>query len=303
MSTEGAHMKVGIALAWPDDPASIGVDVARQAGLADDSGIDSVWTADHLFQFHVTGKPPEAPMLEAYAALSFVAGLTRRVTVGALVTCATYRPAGLHRKSVSTLDVLTGGRVVLGLGAGWYEMEARGLGLPFPAARADRYELLEETLRLAHHMWNHDEAPFAGSHLQLDRPLNRPRLERRPPILVGGSGERRTLPLVAQWADACNLFDLAPPFDVDLRHKIDVLRARCDAIGRDPAEIEITVIRSVDLTQPEGAGRLMKRADGLAALGVSHLILSGPTFEWGPTIDLLADNVDTLHAIEAAPLT
>jgi alkanesulfonate monooxygenase SsuD/methylene tetrahydromethanopterin reductase-like flavin-dependent oxidoreductase (luciferase family) len=296
-------MKVGITLAWPDDPSAIGIEVAHQAHLADTCEIDSVWTADHLFQFHVTGKPPEAPMLEAYSALSFVAGLTQRVTVGALVTCATYRPAGLLLKSVSTLDVLTGGRVVLGLGAGWYEHEARGLGLPFPTNRADRYAMLEDTLRLAHQMWTDDDAPFDGDQLHLERPLNRPRRERRPQILVGGSGERRTLPLVARWADACNLFDLAPPFDLDLRHKIDVLRAHCDAIGRNPTEIEITVIRSVDLTQPDGAGQLTQRAEELADLGVSHLILSGPVFEWGPTIDLLADHIDTLHAITPTTLS
>ena len=296
-------MKVRISLAWPDDPSAIGVDVAHQAQMADISGIDSVWTADHLFQFQVTGKPPEAPMLEAYTALSFVAGLTMRVTVGALVTCATYRPPGLLLKSVSTLDVLTGGRVVLGLGAGWYEREARGLGLPFSTRLGERYGVLEETLRLAHQMWNDDEAPFEGAHLHLEQPLNRPRLGRRPPILVGGSGERRTLPLVARWADACNLFDLAPPFNLDLRHKIDVLRTHCETIDRNPAEIEITVIRSPDLTQPHGAGELVKRAEELAALGVSHVILSGPTFEWGPTIDLLADHVDSLHAITPAPLS
>jgi alkanesulfonate monooxygenase SsuD/methylene tetrahydromethanopterin reductase-like flavin-dependent oxidoreductase (luciferase family) len=295
-------MRVGISLAWPDDPTAIAADVEHQAHLADTSGIDSIWTADHLFQFHVTGKPAEAPMLEAYSALAYVAGLTRHVTVGALVTCATYRPAGLLLKAVSTLDVLTGGRVVLGLGAGWYEAEARGLGLPFPTARGDRYELLEDTLRLAHRMWDDDEAAFDGTHLHLERPLNRPRLPRRPRILVGGSGERRTLPLVARWADACNLFDLAPPFDLDIGHKLDVLRAACDAVDRDPAEIEITVIRALDLTEPDGPGRLERRANELAALGVSHLILSGPRFEWGPTIDVLGDHVDVLHAITPTPL-
>jgi alkanesulfonate monooxygenase SsuD/methylene tetrahydromethanopterin reductase-like flavin-dependent oxidoreductase (luciferase family) len=296
-------MKLGISLAWPDDPSSIGLDVAHQALIADASGIDSVWTADHLFQFHVTGKPPEAPMLEAYAALAFVAGLTKRVTVGALVTCATYRPAGLLIKAVSTLDVLTGGRVVLGLGAGWYEAEARGLDLPFPTNRTERYAVLGETLRLAHSMWADDETAFDGEHLHLERPLNRPRLRRRPPILVGGSGERRTLPLVARWADACNLFDLPPPFDVDIRHKIEVLRRHCESIGRDPGEIEITVIRSLDLTQSTGADELRQRAEELGALGVAHLIVSGPVFEWGPTIDRLAEHVDTIHGITPATLS
>jgi F420-dependent oxidoreductase-like protein len=287
-------MKVGITLAWPDEPDAIGADVTRQAQLADEAGVDSIWTADHLFQFHVTGKPVDAPMLEAYAALSFVAGLTTRATVGALVTCATYRPPGLLLKAVSTLDVLTGGRVVLGLGAGWYEAEARGLGLPFPE-RGDRYAVLEEILRLARQMWADDEAPFDGEHLRLDRPLNRPRRGRRPPILIGGSGERRTLRLEAEWADACNLFDLEPPFALDIAHKLDVLHRHCEAVGRPPGEIEVTVLRRADLEAPDGAKALLQRAEQLAALGVSHLILSAPAFEWGPNLDRLLELVDDLH--------
>jgi alkanesulfonate monooxygenase SsuD/methylene tetrahydromethanopterin reductase-like flavin-dependent oxidoreductase (luciferase family) len=186
--------------------------------------------------------------------------------------------------------------VVLGLGAGWYEAEARGLGLPFPERR-DRYAILEETLRLAHQMWADDEAPFEGEHLHLDRPLNRPRLGRRPPILIGGSGERRTLRLVAQWADACNLFDLEAPFALDIGHKLDVLRRHCADVGRPPGEIEVTVLRRADLEAPEGAKALLRRAEELAELGASHLILSAPAFEWGPNLDRLLDLVDDLHAI------
>jgi F420-dependent oxidoreductase-like protein len=297
---EVVAMKVGITLAWPDETGLVGDEVRRLACDADESGVDSLWTADHLFQFFVTGKPVEAPMLEVYAVLSYCAGMTRRITVGALVTCVTYRPAGLLLKSVSTLDVLSGGRVVLGLGAGWYEDEARGLGLPF-APVAERFAMLEETLQLAHHMWNDDEARFDGRHLQLERPLNRPR-RARPPILVGGSGERRTLRLVATYADACNLFDLAPPFNLDLAHKIDVLRNHCADAGRDPNEIEVTALRSVDLTTSSGCDHLRRRAHELAELGVSHLILSGPQFEWGSHFDRVLELVDELHAIEPQPI-
>jgi alkanesulfonate monooxygenase SsuD/methylene tetrahydromethanopterin reductase-like flavin-dependent oxidoreductase (luciferase family) len=294
-------MKIGIALAWPDDAEGIRVEVASQARQADAAGIDSIWTADHLFQYHVTGKPVTAPMLEAYATLAFVAGMTEHVTVGALVTCATYRPAGLLLKAVSTLDVLTGGRVVLGLGAGWYEDEARGLGVPF-APRNDRFAILEETLRLADQMWEDDEVPFHGEQLDLERPLNRPRLARRPPILIGGSGERRTLRLVAESADACNLFDLDPPFALDIPHKLGVLHRHCQVVGRNPAEIEITVLRNVDLEQPGSAEALRRRATELAGLGVSHLILTGPKFEWGSTFERLLDLVPDLHAIEPVAL-
>lgn len=294
-------MKVGITLAWPDEATLIGDEIRRLACDADAHGIDSLWTADHLFQFFVTGKPVEAPMLEAYAALAYCAGLTQHVTVGALVTCTMYRPPGLLLKGVSTLQALTGGRVVLGLGAGWYEDEARGLGLPF-APVAERFAVLEETVRLAHHMWADDEEPFTGERLTLARPLNRPRLA-RPPILIGGSGERRTLRLVARYADACNLFDLAPPFDLDLRHKIDVLRSHCHDLDRDPSEIEITALRAVDLDTTAGVDTLRRRAHELAALGVSHLILSGPQFEWGHHFDHVLELVDELHAIEPAPVT
>jgi F420-dependent oxidoreductase-like protein len=297
-------LKLGITLAWPGDAAGIGPEVERVARVADEGGIDSIWTADHLFQIPVTGLPREAPMLEAYATLAYVAGITTRITLGPLVTCVMYRHPGMVVKAATTLDVLSGGRLVLGVGVGWDAEEADGLGLPF-APLAERYERLEEWLRIAHQMWCGDEAPVAGRHYRLGRPLNSPTsLQRpRPPILVGGGGEQRTLPLVARYADACNLFDLDPPFAVDLRHKLDVLHGHCDAIGRDPAEIEVTTVTGFDLGPDRGAGlrRLVARLERLAAIGVGHAIVMGPTFDWGEDLAALLSIVDDVHAIDPAP--
>jgi F420-dependent oxidoreductase-like protein len=294
-------VKVGITLSWPDAVAGIGPEVERIARTADEGGIDSIWTADHLFQIPVTGLPREAPMLEGYTALSFVAALTHRVTVGPLVTCVMYRHPGMVVKAATALDVLAGGRFVFGVGVGWDAEEAAALGLPF-APLGERYERLDELLRIAHQMWAGDETPFAGRHYRLTRPLNSPNSAQRPhpPILVAGAGENRTLPLVARYADACNLFDLDPPFAVDLRHKLDVLRGHCDAIGRDPAEIEVTTLTAFDLGPDRGAGlrRLVARLEGLAEIGVDHAILVGPTFEWGDDLDAILAIVDDVHAID-----
>jgi F420-dependent oxidoreductase-like protein len=296
-------MKVGIPLGWPQAPAAIGPAVARIARRADEAGLDSLWTADHLFQIPVTGLPRESPMLEAYATVAYVLGQTSRVAVGAMVTCVAYRHPGMLLKAVTTLDVLSGGRVTLGLGAGWDAEEARALGIPFPPT-AERFERLEETLRIADQMWRGDTSPFEGTHYRLGRPLNSPNALRRPrpPILVGGAGERRTLRLVAQYADACNFFDLPGPYAVDLARKLDVLRAHCASVGRDYEAIEKTTLTAVDLSGGRAAGlrRLVAHVEGLAALGIGHVILMGPRFDWGDDLDAVLSVVDDLHAVEVA---
>jgi len=303
-------LKLGISItnfSWPAPPEEIGPTVARIARAADEAGADSVWTMDHFFQIRISGEPPEAPMLEAYATLAFIAGQTRRIRLGTLVTAVPYRHPGVLIKAVTSLDVLSGGRVTLGLGAGAPfevpagEGEAGGLGIPFPTL-AQRFEQLEEVLRIAHQMWQGDERPFAGRHYQLARPLNSPNsLQRpRPPILVGGGGERRTLRLVAQYADACNLFDLpGSGFQHDLGHKLSVLRRHCDAVGRDYAEIEKTVASSVDLGEDRRAGtrRLVEHLRELAAVGIEHAIL-GPRGPWsGETLEAVLSVVPEVHEI------
>lgn len=242
-------MRIGLQVpnfTWPGGDAAIGPTLAAIGRTADDAGFASLWVMDHFFQIAING-PPENAMLEGYSALSYLAGITRRAMLGTLVTGVIYRHPGLLIKTVTTLDVLSGGRAYLGIGAAWNEEESRGLGVPFPPLK-QRFEQLEETLQIAHKMWSGDETPYAGRHFQLERPLNRPQaLQRpRPPIMIGGGGEQRTLRLVAQYADACNLFARLGP-DA-LRQKLEVLRGHCDALGRNINEIDIsTTIQNVRL--------------------------------------------------------
>jgi alkanesulfonate monooxygenase len=198
---------------------------------------------DHLWQISSLG-PPEHEMLEAYTTLGYLAALTERVRLHVLVTAVTYREPGLLAKIVTTLDVLSGGRAGLGIGAAWNEEEATGLGLPFPPT-AERFERLEETLRICEQMWKDDDAPFEGKHYKLGRTLNSPQsLSRpRPYLMIGGSGERKTLRLVALYADACNIF--AGP---QAAHKLDVLRGHCEREGRDYDAIEKTTILGIEPT-------------------------------------------------------
>jgi F420-dependent oxidoreductase-like protein len=214
--------------------------LADVASAADEAGFERISVMDHLWQIRGIG-PPEHEMLEAYTALGFLAGHTRRAKLLTLVTGVVYRDPGLLAKAVTTLDVLSGGRAILGIGAAWNEDEARGLGLLFPST-AERFERLEEGLRICRQMFDGDETPFTGRHYRLDRPLNSPAPLSRLPILVGGGGERKTLRLVAQYADACNLFR-----SPEIPHKLDVLRQHCETVGRDYDEIEKTVLYNFDL--------------------------------------------------------
>ena len=202
-------MRIGLqvpSFTWPGGTAEIGARLAEIGRTADDAGFSSLWVMDHFFQIQMVG-PPEHPMLEGYSALNFLAGVTKRAKLGTLVTGVHYRHPGILLKTVTTLDVLSGGRAYLGIGAGWNEHETRGLGVPFPPLK-ERFEQLEETLRIAHQMWSDDRSAISGKHFQLTDPLNHPQPLTRPhpPIMVGGGGEQKTLRLVAQYADACNLF-------------------------------------------------------------------------------------------------
>ncbi|UTI62833.1 LLM class F420-dependent oxidoreductase [Paraconexibacter antarcticus] len=227
----------------PGGPEALGPALAATARAAEDGGASTFTLMDHWFQMESIGRS-EDPMLEGYTSLGFLAGQTSRIRLGLLVTGVTYRHPGLLAKTVTTLDVLSGGRAQLGIGAAWYEREHRGLGVPFPPL-GERFERLEETLQIVRQMWSDDDGPFDGEHFRLaetictPRPISAP----APPILIGGSGERKTLLLVARYADACNLF--APDPSV-VAHKLDVLRGHCDAEGRDEAEIEKTIIFNGD---------------------------------------------------------
>jgi F420-dependent oxidoreductase-like protein len=260
---------------WPDDALGIRSRLAQLVRVADEAGLDTVWVSDHLIQADPHSSP-DAAMLEAYTTLGFLCAQTTRIRLGTMVTGVTYRPPALLVKAVTTLDVLSGGRAWLGIGAGYHEQEAAAMGLPMPAV-AERFERLEETLRLAIQMWSGSDASFEGKHYRLDRPLNQPNSVARPhpPILIGGMGERKTLPLVARYADACNLFDI-PDGGQTVRHKLAVLARHCAAVGRPYHEIDKTVSTRLETGEP--AESFVKRCADLAALGIEHVVVitSGP---------------------------
>ena len=264
-------MKLGLHIpdyTWPGGPVSLGDDLARVAGAAEEAGFDRVSVMDHFFQIGHLG-PPEHEMLEAYTTLGFLAAHTSRVKLLTLVTGVVYRQPGLLAKIITTLDVLSGGRAMLGIGAAWNEEEAHGLGLSFPPI-AERFEQLEDALRICLQMWSAEDGPLTGTHARLERTLNSPQAISRPhpPILIGGSGERKTLRLVARYAQACNLFP-----SPDLDHKLDVLRRHCEAEGRDYDEIEKTVLFNFDVGERgEKAGEIVEQLRDLHRRGfeVAH---------------------------------
>jgi F420-dependent oxidoreductase-like protein len=304
-------MKLGISIGgFPQgtEPAHMGPLLSRLARRADDAGFDSLWTMDHFFQIPITGQPPEAPLLEAYAILAFLAAETGRIRLGTMVTSVAYRHPGVLIKAVTSIDVLSGGRVTFGVGAGApfnqlppgrspRDFEAYGLGIPFPPL-AERFERLEEVVQIALQMWRGDEAPYDGSHYELLRPLNSPNSLQRPhpPILIAGSGERKTLRLVARYGDMCNLFDLpGTGFADNIRHKLEVLRSHCDDAGRDYGTIEKTVSTFVD-PDADRTCILTHLAD-LADLGIGHAMISPPRPWDEATLDQIAAIVPDVHAI------
>jgi F420-dependent oxidoreductase-like protein len=232
-------MRIGLQIplfTTPGGPATLGADLATVARTADEVGFEYLAVMDHFFQIGGVG-PPELEMLEAYTTLGFLAAHTSRIQLLSVMTGVIYRYPGILAKTVTTLDVLSGGRAWLGIGAAWNEEESRGLGVPFPPV-AERFERLEEALQICQQMWRGDESPYHGRHYRLERPLNSPQPLRKPhpPIMIGGGGERKTLRMVAQYADACNLF--ATP---DVEHKLEVLRQHCARLGRPYEEILKTV--------------------------------------------------------------
>jgi F420-dependent oxidoreductase-like protein len=250
----------------PSDPTQIAPTLTETARVAEQAGFSTFTVMDHYFQMEYAGSAAE-PMLEAYTTLGHVAGRTERMTLGVLVTGVMYRHPGLLAKIVTTLDVLSLGRARLGIGASWYEREQRALGVPVVPV-AERFERLEETLQICLQMWSDNDGPFDGRHYQLAEtlcvppPVSRP----HPPILVGGGGERKTLLLAARYADACNVFATSP---ADVAHKLEVLRAHCDAEGRDYDRIRKTVLAVRPALADVDA--FVAAAAEYAALGVSEM--------------------------------
>jgi F420-dependent oxidoreductase-like protein len=277
-------VKLGLQISsftWPGGTEAIGPTLGRVARQADDIGLDSIWVMDHFFQIRGVGRPEE-PMLEGWTTLGFLASQTKQARLGLMVGGIHYRYPGLWVKAATTLDVLSGGRAWLGIGAAWNEDESRSLGFPFPPL-GQRFEMLEETLQIAHEMWQGErgsEAAFDGRHFHAARLMNSPQSISRPrvPIMIGGGGERKTLRLVARYADATNVFG-GPE---GIAHKYEVIREHCADIGRNPDEIERSTLQNVNLTR-ESPAQVVDRFGELADAGAQHVVLS------------LADVIDRGH--------
>jgi alkanesulfonate monooxygenase len=283
-------MRIGLHIAdftWPNGPQRLAEDLTTIAVAAEDLGFARISVMDHVFQIGPIG-PPEHEMLEAYTTLGYLAARTTKVDLVAWVTAVSYRDPGLLAKIVTTLDVLSGGRAWLGIGAAWNEEESRGLGLFFPPT-AERFERLEEALQIYLQMCSDDDGPYRGKHYTLERTLNSPQPIQRPhpPILIGGGGERKTLRLVAQYAQACNLFGTP-----ELEHKLDVLRRHCDELGRDYDEIEKTVMRPLDPgANGENVDELLRELERLGKLGVAHVHSRVRDVETIRPLEILAERV------------
>ena len=271
-------MKLGLQInnfSWPGGAVCLGPTLAGIARTTEEAGFDRIGVADHVWQHPIMGGP-EAAELECYTTLAFLAANTGNIKLTAMVTGAHFRHPSVLAKMVTTLDVLSGGRTWLGIGAGHYEEEARGLGIPFPPLK-ERFEILEETVQICLRMWSGergDERPFEGTHYRLERPLNLPQSLTRPhpPIMIAGDGERKTLRLVARYADACSLRPIP-----ELPHKLDVLRAHCEAEGRDYEEIEKTCAFSFDVGQDGSkTDELIGGLRWLASMGIQTVIGSVP---------------------------
>lgn len=267
-------MRFGLQInnySWPGGPQAMRAHLGDMARAAEQAGFYSIWVMDHFFQIPDIGEPQE-PILEVYSLLSYFAAVTKSVKLGAMVTGANYRYPGILIKTVTTLDVLSGGRAYFGIGAGWFEREAQGLGVPFPPLK-ERFERLEETLQIAKQMWSANDGPYQGNHFQLAETLNNPKplSQPHPPILIGGVGLKKTLRFVAQYGDACNVWysDMA-----DLTHKFDVLRQHCVDVGRSYADIEKTVMSAPKgYPNPINWDETRAEYDRLAGAGVTHAII------------------------------
>jgi len=264
-------MRIGLHIIrfdWPGAPASIAPTLRAAAVAAEEGGVAAISLMDHWLQIDVIG-PASDPMLEGYTSLGFLAAHTSSVRLRLLVTGVTYRHPGLLAKQVATLDVLSGGRAQLGIGAAWYEQEHAAFGVPYPAL-AERFERLEEALQICRQMWSDDDGPFTGRHYQLAQTLCAPGPVSAAgiPIIVGGNGERKTLRLVAQYADACNLMVAGPD---DAAPKLEVLRAHCDAVGRDYDTLDKTVVA---VTGAFGdVDQFLRDCEGYAALGIDEVVV------------------------------
>ncbi|MFF2846528.1 LLM class F420-dependent oxidoreductase [Streptomyces sp. NPDC058001] len=272
----------------PGGTPSIAPTLAASARAAEEGGCSAFTVMDHYFQMEQL-EGPRQPMLEGYTTLGYLAAVTERMTLGTLVTGVTYRHPGLLAKIVTTLDVLSGGRAMLGIGAAWYEREHHGLGVPYPPV-SERYERLEEALQICLQMWSNDDGPYEGRYYQLAEAICLPRPIQRPSprVLIGGMGERKTLRLVARYADACNLFASDP---AEIAHKLDVLRGHCETEGRDPDGIEKTIVWAGGDPLADVDG-FLTALDGYAKLGITQVWVTPTSPEPTAWISDLTEQLD-----------
>ncbi|MFJ9348476.1 LLM class F420-dependent oxidoreductase [Streptomyces sp. NPDC101237] len=293
-------MRVGVHINRFNHPGggpALSAELAAAGAAAEAAGVSWLSVMDHYFQMEGNGGAEDA-MLEAYTTLGYLAGRTSTVRLGALVTGVTYRHPGLLAKIATTLDVVSGGRATLGIGAAWYDREHHGLGVPYPPL-AERFERLEETLRICLQMWDpENNGPFEGRHYRLAEticvpaPVSSP----HPEIMIGGGGEKKTLRLVARYADACNLIPSSPH---ELRHKLEVLRGHCDTAGRDYDSIRKTIAYTGDAATDGDLDAFTRDIEGYADLGLDTVILGprlGETSRWMESF--VAPAVERLAAID-----
>ena len=288
-------MKIGLQVPWfnwPGSPENIGPILGEIARAADDGGFSTLWVMDHFYQVRQGFGPAGDPMLEGYTALAYLAALTRRVRLGLMVTSSFYRYPGVLVKTVTTLDVLSGGRAILGIGAGWDRLESAAMGVPFPDSLNERMGRFEEALKIVKHMWSGDTRTFEGEYHRLEEPILSPMplSKPHPPILIGGEGEKKTLKYVALYGDACNLHIGTPleEFSAQWRDryenrvevltgKLDVLRRHCENVGRDYREIEKTTLGTIKIAPDAmSEGELVELCEGLAEIGIDQAIFNMP---------------------------
>lgn len=290
------NMKVGLQLpsfTVPEGDHAIAENLNKVAKMADTGGFYSMWVMDHYFQIvDLFGEKESNPMLEGYSVLNYLAGITKNVKLGTLVTGIIYREPAYLAKTVSSLDVLSNGRAYLGIGAAWYEDEAKGLGFEFPSMK-DRFEMLEENLQIAHQMWDDgNNGAYEGKHFKLDKTLCQPQplQDPHPPILIGGMGEQKTLKFVAKYADACNLFARAGL--ETLEHKLDVLKRHCEDLGRDFDEIEKTTLGTIHLAEDKmDADQVIDQFKEYANLGFDQAIVNLPNAYDLTPIEIFDDEI------------
>lgn len=275
----------------PGGAADIRPKLKEIVTTAEEAGFYSLWVMDHFYQIKgLFGEAYTDPMLEAYTTLGYFAGLTEKAFLGVLVTGVIYRQPAVLMKMVNTLDILSGGRAYFGIGAAWYEDEARGNGIPYPQT-SERFELLEDQLKLAHALWNSDEISFAGKHFSAPAITNNPHPVSRPHprIMVGGTGPNKTLRMVAQYADACNIGDWVGK--ANMQKALDDIKRHCETLGRDDKTVEKTCLCTVNLSAKDTAGSVINQVEELSAMGFTHVIFNLPDLYSGAPLNTFGKEI------------